>query len=514
MSLRQRRLPTANGSHNGYNDEEGGGSRHNMNGYSNKSVGRSGLTLTPPSLLVLVIVVFFVGFKVGSISERSNANVKLGDMERFFLRISNMEKFYDSDGPPPNLMVVGKRDHYTPVPPESRRLFYTEKKGATTITRAFRHEGWTLVDEHDILKAHVFYRARGHKPDTKLNPWQRFSRVKGSDNWEAKDGFFNGFKEYSKKHPEHDLYFLPETYCLEDEQQQQEFTKRLEEGGGKSEPWLLKKVSVNNGQGIEVIGPHSKALDTAVARSIKDKGNRYIIQNYICDELTWFNGNKFDLRMYWVVASVDPPIVLYHDGYVRVGGSAYNETDFSNTANHLTNHAFRTSETTDVTADDLYRRIRDHYSQNYDRLSSRITDPVQHVRSQMKEAIGTLYAAFKDVFPPKDYIKYYGTENIFGFYGCDFVIDNDLNVHFLEAQASPGFGESYDYRVELFRDLYRPIPGIVEEIALKQQENANANILPLQTLQGYEIVYAGNWQYKYKNYQKPTTKKPCVVQTA
>ena len=497
MSLRHRRSQTSGQS-------EGNG---HVNGYSNKTKISEGWTQS--KVLCLLVVVFVVAFNLGAISQRYSKG-KNDNIYRSFLRISKLENFYDEDGPPADLVIHGNRAKYTPVPPESRRLFYTEKKGSTTITRAFRHQGWTLVEEKDIHKAHIFYRARGHKLDFTMLPWQRFSRVKGSDNWEEKDNFFSGFRKYAKNHPEHDLYFLPETYCLEEKDEREAFETRLNKNGGNNIPWLMKKVSVNNGKGIEVMGPNSKELHTAVQRSVRDKHNRYIVQSYICDELTWFGGNKFDLRMYWVVASIDPPIVLYHDGYVRVGGAAYDESDFSDSTKHLTNHAFRTSETTDVTADDLYRRIREHYDQNYDRLSPRMADPVQHVRKQMKEAIGTLYAAFRDVFPSKEWTQY-GTENLFGFYGCDFVIDNDLDVHFLEAQASPGFGESYDYRVELFRDLYRPIPDIVEEIALKQQEDARANILPLNSLQGYEIVYAGDWQYKYKNYRRPDRKKECKV---
>jgi hypothetical protein len=65
---------------------------------------------------------------------------------------------------------------------------------------------------------------------------------------------------------------------------------------GRNRPWFLKKVLVNNGRGVEVIPPDSPTLYTAVARSQEDKENDYIMQSYVCNELTWFNGAKFDLR--------------------------------------------------------------------------------------------------------------------------------------------------------------------------------------------------------------------------
>jgi len=459
----------------------------------------------------LIIFAFYVGAWTERRAIQSGTDF-LSNEGAWSCHIPFMMNAYDEDGPPSDLVVHGKRKFYEPVPETSRRLFYAEGKGEKTIIRAFRNQGWRLVDT--VKDAHLVYRTKGSstKIFPTLKPWQRFAKVMGSAYWDDKDTFFVGFERYHQQNPDHDLYFLPETYRLEEEAGRQAFHQRLT-SGGSDEPWLLKKVDVNNGRGIEVLAPRSEALDSAIEHSLKDKKNDYIVQSYICDELTWVGGNKFDLRMYWAVASVDPPIVLYHDGFVRVGAAAYNESDFSDTTKHLTNHDFQTEEQSEVTADHLYERIREHYEANYVRLSPGMKDPVQHVRKQMKEAIGTLYAAFRGVFGfgPEHSPKDSGPENLFGVYGADFVIDKDLDVHFLEAQAGPGFGERYDYKIELFRDIYRPVPAIVEEIALKQQANASGNILPLTTLGGYEIVFAGDWQYKYKNYKRAATKKKCVV---
>ena len=133
------------------------------------------------------------------------------------------------------------------------------------------------------------------------------------------------------------------------------------------------------------------------------------------------------------MASIDPTIVLFHDGYVRVGGAKYNESDFSSTSSHLTNHAFRTEDQGEVLPEFLYKRIREHYQQHKDRLSKVIPpgiDPVAHVRNQMKDVVSTLVAAFKDDFftlnkyPQIDNmtIPTVTAENLFGVYGVDFII--------------------------------------------------------------------------------------------
>jgi hypothetical protein len=272
--------------------------------------------------------------------------------------------------------------------------------------------------------------------------------------------------------------------------------------------------------GIEMIPPDSPALYSAVARSKKDEENDYIVQAYVCNELTWFEKEKFDLRFYWMVASVDPLIVLYHDGYVRVGGAAYNETDWGSTGQHLTNHAYRAYRgevDEDVMADALWRRVREHYEANKARLSKIIlgNDPVRHVRNQMKEAIGATAEAFKETLTLADPdTPKVTTENLFALYGADFIIDDDLDVYYVEAQTVPGLGDSYDFRIELFRSLLRPMIAIVEEIAAKQESDAKANILPLESLNGYEVVYAGDWRYQYKGYERSKNKKGCQLSSS
>jgi hypothetical protein len=245
-----------------------------------------------------------------------------------------------------------------------------------------------------------------------------------------------------------------------------------------------------------MLPPHSEALHTEIDWSLNDVANNYIVQAYVCDELTCFGGEKFDVRFYWMVASVNPIIVLYHDGFVRVGESRYNETDFGANTQHLTNSAIVCTATLgggvpddeDVLADALWRRIRQHYETHKSRLSGRIVgdDPVRHVRNQLTEDFGTTVEAFKDVFLLKQKQHYppIRTENPFSFYGCDFIIDADLDVYYVEAQDGPQMKETHDFIIDLYRHMLRPMVNLVEEIAVKQANNATANLLPLQNLGG------------------------------
>ena len=74
---------------------------------------------------------------------------------------------------------------------------------------------------------------------SRLHPWQRLSHIPGFESWNRKDGFAQGFREYQERNPGKMLLFLPETYVLANEKDQQAFEQRLDKGG-MQQPWVLK----------------------------------------------------------------------------------------------------------------------------------------------------------------------------------------------------------------------------------------------------------------------------------
>ena len=149
-------------------------------------------------------------------------------------------------------------------------------------------------------------------------------------------------------------------------------TRTTTRTAGKHYPWVHKLSSVNQGKGITILPPNSDALLRLPATSLQalkkkmkveqkndnseeenydaataddddintrqqrrrrksssnsndddetddedytrstedeDENEESIIQRYICNEMTWTNQRKFDVRMYWFVASLDPLIV-------------------------------------------------------------------------------------------------------------------------------------------------------------------------------------------------------------
>jgi len=62
----------------------------------------------------------------------------------------------------------------------------------------------------------------------------------------------------------------------------------------------------------------------------------YVAQTYITNPLLLDKNNKFDFRVYMLVASTNPLIVYYHDGFLRVSLSGYNKSS-TDKSTHLTN---------------------------------------------------------------------------------------------------------------------------------------------------------------------------------
>lgn len=392
----------------------------------------------------------------------------------------------------------------TPCPEEFKKTFWIEtKKINQPVARALRMQGWRKTDNSDEAQVIWTYVSTTAWYDD-LKPWQRYNHMPGYKLWNSKDTFVTYMLNYAKASGK-ELPAVPETYRLDNDIELNQFKNRLYNEGGMDIPWVLKKPNVNQGKGIYMLGPNSKDLKDVFDLVEKEKETQnYIIQRYICNEMT-INNKKFDFRVFWIVASLDPLIIMYHDGYVRIGNSEYNEKDFSSTTAHLTTHTGLSAEGKGTW--DNFIEYVELAKKNNKKLKN-IKDPILHVKNQVKQVLGEMAAAFKEGTFNADKIS---SENGFGFYGADFIIDWELDVFFIEPQHGCGLDEDHQFRVDMHNSLFSEMIEVGDEIWERQERGLPTDNNSLQNLGGYEIAYNDGWMFEYDGYTRSKDKKTCEI---
>lgn len=478
---------------------------------------------------------------------------------------------------------------FIPVPVPSRKLFWVEEdprnKLYAPVVRAFHSRGWSRTE--DRTRAHVLWTDQppgsGEQDDdgyeksdnsndsdddfhSSLLPWQRYNHFRHTKEWDDKDRMAAHMDEYYRRRGVSPLFSFPESYVLHHREGRDRFLQRLLHGGGMDVPWVLKRPTFNRGQGVLMLGPRSDGL-RQLLRKLQDvterdnetetgqgggnggrsrgskkgrKGReeRFVVQRYICDEMTYRldsdppgsgEGRKFDIRVFWMVASADPLVVLYHtqNNYVRIGQGRYDEGNFTDTRAHLTTHTFGAGETK-ATWDQFRRYVETHARHTLllgeerrrgavvDGMRQRLpalikTDPFQHVQNQAKTIIAHLADAFANITFHTRHNNHGGErdhdnnapppQNAFSLHAADLIIDNNLDVYLIEGTDGPGKDEDYDFRVEMHNAVFGSMVDIVQHVSYLQENGLPLDVDSMRQagiLGGYDVVYNDGWMFDYR----------------
>jgi len=230
--------------------------------------------------------------------------------------------------------------------------------------------------------------------------------------------------------------FLPKTWLLDDKSDCENFFNILnspgyEEAKNERQIVFIRKIASGSYQG-EKAQPVDLAEEDDL-KSIYGNGKQcgivkknYIVQRYIDNPLL-LNGQKFDLRAYMLIASSDPMIAYYHDGFLKVNLAG-------DSSGCMDEEALKQAQQWSM------EKLQEHLLEE-----GRITDVNwlnNHLRPQLKKAMIHLLRMTSHAFR-KD-------KSTFELFSVDFLLDSNLNIWFMEANSGPAIEGGYSGSMEKF----------------------------------------------------------------
>ncbi|KAH9259536.1 hypothetical protein BASA81_001957 [Batrachochytrium salamandrivorans] len=196
-----------------------------------------------------------------------------------------------------------------------------------------------------------------------------------------------------------------------------------------SRPWLLKPSASLRGRGIKYFGTSQSLLE-----DISDCESEFhvddIIQEYVVNPAL-LNGFKFDVRTWMLIASIDPLVLFYREGFARVANAKYEEAS-QDTFAHITNLEGQQQKRADHTT----------YLRSFDEVQQDLHETYGFPKDYMKQGAfkrqimrAHTFAALAQFLPEPA-----AMDNRKGFYhlfACDSVVGQDQQVHLLECNGFP-----------------------------------------------------------------------------
>ena len=148
---------------------------------------------------------------------------------------------------------------------------------------------------------------------------------------------------------------------------------------------------------------------------------------------------KFGFRSFLLVASTNPVIAYYHDGYLRLSLDEY-DSGSKEAKTFVTNIGVNLKE---ATKDSIFKdmselQINEYTTWFLEKLggyllyTGKVDDPNwinNYLRKEFKKVMIHLIRMSQDTYAKKS--------SLFELYGLDFVMDDDLNLWFIEANTMP-----------------------------------------------------------------------------
>jgi len=129
-----------------------------------------------------------------------------------------------------------------------------------------------------------------------------------------------------------DLKISPPQYALQSLNDCRRFFAKANTSEQRSKMYLVKDATASHGDGITI---HHGTDTLLQAYGRCEKPRQSLIMDYV-DNPALIDGRKVDIRTFLLVASLNPKLVFYHDGYGRVSSVNYSRAATQNVV-HISN---------------------------------------------------------------------------------------------------------------------------------------------------------------------------------
>jgi hypothetical protein len=318
---------------------------------------------------------------------------------------------------------------------------------------------------------------------------QTYNHIPGAGYLNRKDLVSEAMNQYAEQYKDRPQCFsfeksFPRTWVMYIKEQCEDFFKHLhseehDQLKAVNNIVYIRKIGAgsHNGQGVfsmddqeeqDVIKLYENG--TKCGKVPKDTN---VIQYFIPNPLLVY-GHKFDFRVYMLVASINPLIAYYYDGYLKVSLHKY-EPHSSDKYALLTNTHVSTEVLKEATNGTLvngmnetelqyFQRWNFTRFQNYLLEEGIVTDPEwldNHLRPEFKRAMIHLLRMTRD--------KLLVQSQLHELFGVDFMLDQNLDLWFIEVNSSPSLSPTHPESEIFIRkhmiDLFEIIKGVTRSRA-------------------------------------------------
>jgi len=297
-------------------------------------------------------------------------------------------------------------------------------------------------------------------------------------------------------------HYQPETYLLSDPDECVSFFKAAD--AAPQTVWVAKEPTNSQGDGI-VVNPDINVLKEMWLEDPKASNDQYkcksddndediIAQRYLLNPLL-LEGKKMEIRSYWVIASVEPFIVLYRDGTVRLTTRNYKPDEWDDPLIHITNTKQQKKADPNYATTEKQRKWTVHQLADYLKQENKISEDseiwLDGLREMLKERIAvSALAAHPQLLKLK---KRRGWDGRFELFGMDVILDDNLQPWLTELQDGPGLSMDPGIKQHVILNMIKELVNVVLEIDQSLRYGKNLSY-PLRSL--------GEWhQIDLKKYQ-------------